>query len=131
MSSWLSTSRRLVIFGAVGLGATAAYIVISSLLTDMGVVPWIASFLVYLCIIPLAYLGQRNLTFRSGDRHSSSLPKYIVTQSLGLALAALIPVLLSDIISPVYCFILVSALVAGVSYLLLALWAFPNDKEST
>ena len=57
------------------------------------------------------------------------MPKYLVIQALGLALAALFPRLLADIMPPALCFILVSALVAGASYVLLTRWAFPTDKE--
>jgi len=129
MNPRVSLIRRLLTFGAVGLGATIGYIAVSMVLVDIGCRPWIVSPLVYAAIIPMAYMGQRTLTFRSKANHTSSLPKYLVIQGVGLVLAALIPAVVSEVVSPAGSFVIVSGIVAVTNYILLARWAFLAKGE--
>jgi putative flippase GtrA len=129
MNARVSLVRRLLTFGAVGLGATIGYIAVSTVLVGMGYRPWIVSPLVYAALIPVAYMGQRTLTFRSKTNHTSSLPRYLVIQGVGLVLAALIPAVVSEIVSPAGSFVVVSGIVAATNYILLARWAFPASGE--
>ncbi|WP_352868576.1 GtrA family protein [Mesorhizobium sp. M1409] len=128
MTSAPDLIRRLCAFGAIGLGSALGYIVVSTALVHLGYRPWIVSPLVYGACIPFAYLGQRNLTFRSKSDHSSSLPKYLAIQFVGLALATAIPAVVSGNVPPAVLFMIVTGLVAATNYILLARWAFPTKS---
>jgi len=79
--------REKAAFVLIGASASLGYIVIAKLLTWGGLTPTAASAVSYLLCIPLAYAGQRRITFRSSRRHHIAMVRYIVTQVLGLAIA--------------------------------------------
>ena len=116
----------LVRFAGVGTAAAAAYVVLSWGLNRIGFELWFASLASYLAIIPLAYLSQRRLAFRSTSPHQSSFPKYVSAQTLGLALSAILAALTSVYValSPFFAFVGVALIIAIINFLLLKFWAF-------
>jgi putative flippase GtrA len=112
---------------AGGLGATC-YIVGSSILTFVGVDAWIASTIVYSCLVPIIYLIQKKFVFESVESHSRSFPRYLTIQLVGIGLSASIPFLLDKLkISQTISFVCVVLLITFTNYVLQLRWAFTKS----
>lgn len=116
--------RTLSTFLGIGGAATLAYIAISSLLVRAGFTPWVVSFVCYAAFIPIVYAAQRKFTFRSSASHSSSFPRYVATQMLGLGMAGALPYALSGVMPPYLSFVAVAFFVAAANFVILKFWAF-------
>ncbi|MCZ8314934.1 GtrA family protein [Phreatobacter sp.] len=116
--------QRLAAFGVVGAGATAAYVSGSTVLVYLGVKAWVAGPVVYAAIVPLAYLGQRNVVFRSRASHAVAFWRYVVVQVGGLTLSFVIPWLVGDRVPPVVLFLSVATVVSLASFILMSRWTF-------
>jgi len=79
--------REKISFLLVGASASGCYILIALALSWAGLTPAVASGMAYLLCIPLAYISQRQITFRSSRRHNVALFRYVATQGLGLIIA--------------------------------------------
>jgi putative flippase GtrA len=86
---------RLVRFGSVGVAATILY---AALAAGFGV--WLdatpASVLAYACAAVFGYLAHKRITFRSDGAHAAEVPKFAAASALGLGVAALAPIVLTD-----------------------------------
>ena len=78
--------------------------------------------------MPLAYLGQKHLTFESSAKHISALPRYVVIQLAALLLSAAFAELLFGLtaINPLIGFALIAGVVASMNYLIHNLWTFAH-----
>ncbi len=119
-----SALQTLVSFVGIGIAGAAAYVILATVLAVMGLAPWLASMLSYGALIPLVYIGQRTLTFRSEVAHRSSFPKYIASQVLGLGLSVTLPYLVANRLPPVVAFATVALTIAVTNFFLLKWWAF-------
>lgn len=122
-------SLRFLKFLAAGGFGSLSYVVFSYLFTSLGVRAWIASTVVYCCLIPLIYSIQKWFVFQSRNSHLSSFPKYFLIQLSGLFLSAAIPFALSSLNSnPAYSFIIVILCITPLNYFLQSRWAFLSQN---
>jgi putative flippase GtrA len=115
----------------VGAAAALGYFVVCYLLQKIpGWTASLASGVAYGAMFGFAYLGQRNIAFRSTRLHRKSLPAYLLLQ-LGCALlAALIVEFLTRASrqSPLVASAAATVIAGGVSYVVSASWVF-FDRE--
>lgn len=125
--------RMLLSFVSVGGSSAAAYVIASTVLTHMGVRPWLASTLCYATLIPAAYLGQRLLTFQATASHMSSFPRYVAVQLIGFGLAAILPRAFADVAKddPLTIFLAIAFFIAATNFVLLRWWAFQTGPETS
>jgi putative flippase GtrA len=125
--------RTLLSFVSVGGSSATAYIIASTILTHLGVSPWLASVGCYAALIPAAYFGQRWFTFQATTPHASSFPRYVIVQLIGLALAAILPRAFADTVkeNPLTIFIAIALLIAATNFVLLRWWAFQMGPETS
>jgi len=117
--------REKAAFVLVGASASACYIIFAALLHWAGLTAAAASAVSYLLCIPLAYLGQRRITFRSSRRHTIALIRYAATQGLGLAIAtATVHFASSAGVSTVLAFVLADILASVQTYMLQKHWVY-------
>jgi putative flippase GtrA len=130
MKKLTGAMRMLASFVSVGAAGAIAYILLSSFLVTLGAQAWIASVLCYAALIPVVYVGQRSLTFRSKAAVSSSFLKYAATQLFGLGLSAALPYVIERNTnwSPTTAFFYVAVLTVFVNFMLLKFWAFRDTK---
>lgn len=126
-------------FLIVGFSFTLLYSVLSSALAVLaGASPPIAGAIGYLLCIPLAYLSQRNIAFRTNSRHRLAFPRYVALQApllllgSGLSWVAIGVLRLPEALG----FFAVGVAVALVSFVAQRLWTFsertrpPPDEGS-
>jgi putative flippase GtrA len=120
-------------FFLVGSLGACSYVVGSYILTSNGMKAWIASFIVYVCLVPIVYFTQRSFVFRSNTSHSKSFLRYLIIQMMGLGMSVVLPFHLSSIgVHPIVSFLSVALFNMFVSYALQSRWAFPiknNNRE--
>lgn len=126
-----SLMETLLAFTGVVAAGPLGYVVLSGALAASGIQAWASSLTSYALMIPLVYLAQRNLTFRSQTRHRSLFPRYVATQFLGLTLSGLLPYFLvqGGRAGPFVAFVFVAILVATMNFALLKLWAFAAHEQ--
>lgn len=127
MASPLGTVTR---FGLTGVGVTLTYLVLAILLKFAGADAAVASVGAYLVSTALSYLGHRRYTFRSAADHGRAVPRFMIVSAIGLLLAGVIPLGLESVAvaGPHVSFVIVTGVVAGVSFLGLRLAVFsPAD----
>lgn len=119
---------QFVSFVAIGGFGAGSYVILSYLVTCAGLQPWLASFLVYIGLVPIVYLLQRNFAFRSSVPHGSSFPKYLAIQTLGIVLSGILPYVLIRLSIPaVDSFFAVVVFITTVNYALQRRWAFHQE----
>lgn len=119
---------RFLLTGGFGAGL---YIVGSFILTTNGMEAWIASFIVYACLVPVVYFIQKQFVFESGKSDSKSFPRYLVIQVIGLGLSAILPFLLAKInVSPIISFFFLALVISITNYVLQLRWAFSIDNKN-
>lgn len=122
------TARSGVAFLAIGGGAAALFIVLSTWILglDTGIPRWLASTGCYALLVLPAYLLHHRFTFRSSVSHAVALPKYMVTQAMAVMVSAAmaIPVYHLFHLSPLPGSVLVTGLTSVGSYVVLRVWTF-------
>jgi putative flippase GtrA len=118
--------RSISMFFMVGVAGAVAYVILSSILTLTIGVPYDASILSYIILIPIVYLAQRAFSFQSSTPHRNAFPKYVVTQLIGLSISGVLPYWFRDaaVKMPIIVFGLVVIVVAMSNFILLRFWAF-------
>jgi len=125
------TLLRLFRFLLVGGFGACCYIVGSYVLTTNGMEAWIASFIVYVCLVPIVYFIQRRIVFESNISHSKSFPRYLIIQLIGIELSVVMPFLLVKLnISPIISFFCVALLISVTNYALQLRWAFSRNSKN-
>jgi putative flippase GtrA len=87
---------------------------------------WLVSALCYAAFIVPVYLLHRHFSFRSEAGHRRALPRYVLVQLVGVALATLFSFVSYGVIglpTPVAA-VLVIGLTSGINFVVLRLWAF-------
>ena len=87
---------KLLRFGGVGVAATIIYAALAAGFGLLGLGATPSSVLAYACAAVFAYLGHKRITFRSGGAHRTEAPRFAAASILGLGVAALAPILLTD-----------------------------------
>lgn len=118
--------RSLSTFFIVGVAGAVAYVILSSGLTTIIGIAYIASIISYCVLTPIVYLAQRTFTFRSVASHRVVFPKYVATQLIGLSISGVLPYTFRDIAqkTPIVVFVLVAMVVPIANFVLLRFWAF-------
>lgn len=113
-------------FLLVGGSAALLYIAFATLLeVHAGLArPW-ASAIAYGSMIPVAYMAQKTLAFRSTARHATAFPRYLATQLVALATASLVSGAFLGLPPPLVYFI-AGLCAAVVSFLMLKFWGFAS-----
>jgi len=123
----------LLIFGMIGGLAALLHVAGSAMMIGLrtGVPDWLISTLWYAAFIGPVYLAHRHYSFRSSAPHKQALPRYILTQIFGLALAALFSFIAHGVLAvpSLAGAILVIGLTSGVNFAVLRLWAFARRAE--
>jgi len=125
-------ARTFLTFLAVGISGALSYVALSFTLSKAGLQAHIASPLAYASLIAPVYLLQRNLTFRSKERHLSSFPKYFVTQMGAVFLSTAIPYYASGLgdLPALIAFIAVAISVPMLTFIIMLLWTFRSSVQS-
>lgn len=118
--------RDLAWFLAVGTLGAGLYVAFAAGLHRLGLATVPASAMGYGLCIPIVYLAQHSLAFRSDASHRSAFPRYVAVQMLGLSLAALLPAFFERGLGlpPAAVFAGVAVTTPACSFLLLRFWAF-------
>lgn len=124
----IETSPRFVKFLLTGAFGAGCYFLTSYALSANGIEAWLASLIAYTGMVPVVYFIQKVFVFESDRSHSTSFPRYVAIQIIGLSLSASLPFLLGRLgISPAVSFLCVVALITLINYALQARWAFSQD----
>lgn len=125
-------ARTFLTFLAVGISGALAYVALSLVLSKAGLQAHIASPLAYASLIAPVYLLQRNLTFRSKERHLSSFPKYVATQMGAVFLSTAIPYYASKLgdLPALIAFIVVAVSVPMLTFVVMLVWTFRSSVQS-
>ncbi len=120
----------LLSFIGIGGGAALAFVVVSSLAVGLptGLPKWVVSAICYAAFIVPVYLLHRRYSFRSSAPHGQALPRYVAVQVGAVVLAALFSWVAYGIVGlpSLFAALLVSALTAGVNFIILRRWAFAD-----
>ena len=81
---------RLIRFGLVGGLASLIYAVVTYALISKSIAPVWGSVIAYAIAIPVSFLGQKYFTFDAQGRVPVELSLFVITQAIGLILAAVI-----------------------------------------
>jgi putative flippase GtrA len=125
----MNKKKQIVKFFLTGGFGAGGYVIGSFALTNVGIKPWIASFVVYASFIPIIYLMQKKIVFESDRAHSESFPRYLTISLIGLGLSATLPLLFVNIdINPAISFIIVILFISLTNYFLQLYWVFSANK---
>ncbi|MGL4240565.1 MAG: GtrA family protein [Beijerinckiaceae bacterium] len=125
---------RLVRFTAVGLAAMAAYAIIVTLLTFLGLRPaWLASGVAYAIAAIWSYVGHRNVSFRSDAPHRVAGPRFVLATAAGQTIAIAIPAGLTDAagLAQLWSTAAVCIVCPAVSFILNSRFVFADGRAST
>ncbi len=120
--------HSFVRFAIVGGSATGVmFLLVYGMQWQFGMSPFAATLMASLILVPSTYLVQRSWAFRSGARHRTAFPRYLVTQIVAALLTAFLTAYFSARFSPgvIWLSSLFAAICAGTcSFVLGALWVF-------
>ncbi|MGZ6040163.1 MAG: GtrA family protein [Phenylobacterium sp.] len=124
--------RQLVIFGIIGVAATAAQAAIA-LWTHarIGLQPVVANGLGYVCSCSLSYLANAWWTFQRPALHGPTFLRYVGVSAAGLAFSEALTFLCADLLGWPFAFALIPALTLAplLSFVLSKTYAFA-DRET-
>jgi putative flippase GtrA len=119
---------QLLSFLIIGGTAAIAFVALSTAAVALptGMPRWLVSALCYAAFIVPVYLLHRRFSFRSAAPHAKALPRYVVVQVSGLALATGFSWLCYSVfgLPTAPAALLVIGLTSGVNFVVLRLWAF-------
>ncbi|WP_353643947.1 GtrA family protein [Mesorhizobium sp. WSM2239] len=116
----------MAIFVSVGVAATILYFVLaSSTSVILQVSPSISSVVAYLLSAVFSYCGHKYLSFTSSGAHTIEAPRFVVTTTLGLLIAYLLPLAAERMGLPHFvAYAAVCLVVPMVNFVLLKRWVF-------
>jgi putative flippase GtrA len=120
-------SLRLSRFVLIGIASTVLYAVLAFVFAPMeGLDATGASVLAFAFAAAFSYAGHKYVTFVSGGAHRLELPRFVVLSASGLAVASLLPAVLSGFFGlPVAVPILLACItIPAVNYVVLGKWVF-------
>jgi putative flippase GtrA len=107
------------------------YVALGAGLVSLGVSPSVAGVVALVPVLIISYLGHKSKTFRSPGRHRREAPRFILLSAIDLLLAAIIPQIGLYLRTPaVAAFILLTALVPAVNFVLMRFWIFQHPGKS-
>lgn len=116
---------RIGAFGFVGMVMGLLWMGIAYIGDAVGLRPWAAGAIAFCICIPLGYLGHRTLTFRSSAAIRGELPKFVLTNVLGLTIASVTPEIVERATDSLALALLVTPVaVACVTYPVARFWVF-------
>ena len=123
---------QLARFIIVGGGTAALLMVLTFAFLKAGAPPFVGGAAAYAITFVVAYLLQRNWTFRAAARHSRTLPRYFVVQLVcGLASGGLSHLLAEVLGWPAAAASAVMTIcVSAISFFASSLWVFSNERNS-
>ncbi|MBL8597043.1 MAG: GtrA family protein [Devosia sp.] len=121
---------QLVAFIVIGGAAALSFVGVSSAAVALfrSVPAWLVSSLCYAAFIVPVYLMHRRYSFQSATAHGRALPRYVLVQLCGLALATAFSYLAYGIVGlpTLVAALVVIVLTSGVNFLVLRRWAFAD-----
>lgn len=117
------TIIRFMLVGGVG---ALCYFVASYLLTKLGFIPWISSFVVYILLVPIVFFWQRKFVFQHKVDSTPAFLKYIALQLVSICSSAAIPFMSNEKFSPELSFIFVIVFVTIFNFFLQKNWVFKS-----
>ena len=121
----LEDVRRLATFGAVGAFNTVAFFLIANVLSRF-VDDSVAAYVSYGILIPVSFLGHRQLTFRSQGLISKEGVRFCISQGLNLALIWIATHTLSGWLA----FAMISVLIPILNFLVFQIWVFRSTSAN-
>jgi putative flippase GtrA len=121
--------RKFLPYLGVGGTGAAAYVAIASILSQVGVVLWLAGAISYAVLTPIMYIGHYRFSFGTDASHRSAFPRYLALQALGFTMAWYLPLLFGGLMPAPIIFTLVSAIVAAMNFFLMKFWTFAVSKS--
>jgi putative flippase GtrA len=123
--------RSLIFFVLVGGFATGLQYVLMMLLIWLFDFPLVLASSIGFAISAVANYGfNARLTFRSKERHAKTLPRFIVTACLGLAINSVLLAFLASLgLHPALAQIVTTLGVLLWNYTINALWTFKNSTR--
>ena len=121
---------QLFAFAIIGGAAALSFVGVSSAAVALfrSVPAWLVSSLCYAAFIVPVYLMHRRYSFQSDAAHSRALPRYVLVQLCGLALATLFSYVAYGVVglpTLVAAFVVI-ILTSGINFLVLRRWAFAD-----
>lgn len=127
-----SNQRRLapvLWYIAIAAFNAALYVALGASFVALGASPPIAGVLALAPVLAVSYLGHKSKTFRSTGLHRHEAPRFLAVSAVDLVLAALVPKLgVYAHAPPVAAFLLLTALIPLVNFLLMRFWIFQEPR---
>ena len=123
--------HQVIVFLFVGGCVTLGYILLATLIAYSSAWrPAIVSIVSWILMIPIGYTAQRVFVFGQTANHRTALPRYVITQIIGLSISSgLSEILLGWIrLTPFIGFFIVGLTTAIFSFILLKFWTFTTSK---
>ena len=113
-------------FGLIGVLATAVHMTVALVLNvGLGVAPQAANLAAFATAFVVSFLGHHSFSFRSTQRRSRTLPRFVVAAGSGyLASAALLAQLEATSLPTATSLIVSAGVIPAVSYLVNKYWVF-------
>ena len=121
------TLEEMFRFGIVGVAATAVHVgMVVFLVEVLGLAPIWANALGFLTALPVSYFGNFHWTFGAEGQHRRRVPRFVFTQTSGLAGSQAIMFFVVDVLALHYGLALATAvlIVPLSTYLLSRIWVF-------
>lgn len=106
--------RRLAAFATIGAAATLGYALIAGSLTFFGLKPVLASLIAYGICACWSYLGHKWFTFGSAAPHRVEAPRFLVVTTVGVLVAAGMPLLFTNLFGSPYFAVLATCILVPV-----------------
>ena len=118
--------REKFTFLIVGGFCASCYITLAWALHFFQLSPTASSAWAYALCLPLGYLGQRSITFRSERRHGAASLAYFSVQGIALLIVAAVTFVSAELLKhpPTVAFLLAGMAAALASYLMQKYWVF-------
>lgn len=109
----------------------ALYVALAAAFVTLGISPPLAGVMALIPVLAISYLAHKKKTFQSPGLHRREAPRFIALSVADLLLAAAIPQLGIYLRTPaIAAFILLTALVPAVNFLLMRFWIFHDPGRS-
>jgi len=120
--------EELVRYIIAGFVFVVIFFVVSNILFQMNILPWLSTFIANCVQIVVAYFVNRHFTFRSNVAHMKSIPRYAVRSLVNILLMQFFTFFLYNVME--FSYSITSAatvcITTFVSYLLAKFWVFPR-----
>ena len=124
---------QMMRFGLVGVSCAALYTALAWSLTVLAGAPAVTgSVAAYAISGVFSYLGQKLFTFRSDAPHAEAAPRFLAVFLVGISVAALAPLLLTDRmhLPPLVAIIFAGGVVPALNYLVFSLLVFGRGEAA-